>query len=43
MAQLVHNATLKFASTGVLNEAELASLWEAYDLDKNGDRFRPFS
>ena len=40
MSQLVHNATLKFASKGVLNEKELIALWEAYDLDKNGeDRF----
>jgi hypothetical protein len=38
MAALIHEAALKFGTSGTLNEKELNFLWDAYDADKNGDK-----
>ncbi len=40
MAALIHEAALKFGTSGTLNEKELAFLWDAYDADKNGEMKR---
>jgi hypothetical protein len=37
MATLIHEAALKFGTSGTLNEKELSFLWDAYDADKNGE------
>jgi hypothetical protein len=37
MAALIHEATLRFGTSGTLTEKELSFLWNAYDSDKNGD------
>jgi hypothetical protein len=36
MAALIHEAALKFGTSGTLNEKELIYLWDAYDKDQNG-------
>ena len=40
MAALIHEAALKFGTSGTLNEKELTFLWNAYDADKNGEKNR---